>query len=299
MQDIPNYATFVRIEPIEKGWSGEKKYFIETRRGDKLLLRLADAGALGRKQLEFALMEQGYSFGVSMPRPVHVGLCQGDATAYSLFTWCDGEDAESVLPVLNEKTQYMLGVRAGEMLRTLHTIAAPKGGRAWGERFGEKVSRKIEQYRACQLKFPGDSHILRYVEENRNLLQGRPQSFQHGDYHVGNMVIDQGRHLSIIDFNRFDFGDPWEEFNRIVFSAGMSPKFATGTIDGYFGGRPPQLFFRLLAFYIASNTLSSIPWAIPFGKKEIETMQKLASDVLIWFNNMTNPVPTWYGQSAW
>lgn len=295
MQDIPNYATFVRIERIEKGWSGEEKYFVETEQGDRLLLRLTGAGELGRKQLEFALMEQGFSLGVSMPRPLHVGLCQGDALAYSLCTWCDGEDAESVLPALSAEAQYLLGIQAGEMLRLLHTIPAPQGNRTWAERFGEKVSRKVEQYQACQLKFSGDIHVLHYIEENKHLLQGRPQSFQHGDYHVGNMVIDQGCHLSIIDFNRFDFGDPWEEFNRIVFSATVSPKFATGIIDGYFGGRPPELFFQLLAFYIASNTLSSLPWAIRFGQQEIDTMQKQARDVLLWFNNMRNPVPTWYG----
>jgi len=32
------------------------------------------------------------------------------------------------------------------------------------------------------------------------------------------MVIAADNGLFIIDFNRFDFGDPWEEFNRIVFS---------------------------------------------------------------------------------
>ncbi len=285
----------MRITPIEKGWSGEEKYFVETQRGDRLLLRLADARELGRKQLEFALMEKAFSLGVSMPRPLYVGLCQGDARAYSLFTWCDGDDAASVLPSLNEKAQYLLGIQAGEMLRLLHTIPAPQGSGTWGERFSKKVSRKVEQYWSCPLRFPGDTHVLRYIEETKHLIDGRPQSFQHGDYHVGNTVIDQGYHLSIIDFNRFDFGDPWEEFNRIVFSADISPKFATGMIDGYFGGRPPCLFFQLLAFYIAVNTLSSLPWAISFGEQEIENMQRLARGVLSWFNNMSDPVPTWYG----
>lgn len=51
---------------------------------------------------------------------------------------------------------------------------------------------------------------------NYELLNGRTQSYQHGDYHVGNMIISPDNALSIIDFNRSDFGDPWEEFNRIV-----------------------------------------------------------------------------------
>jgi len=56
----------------------------------------------------------------------------------------------------------------------------------------------------------------------------------------------------------------------------------------------PMEFWRLLALYISSNTLSSLPWAIPFGDGEIETMTKQAADVLSWYDNMRNPVPTWY-----
>ena len=119
------------------------------------------------------------------------------------------------------------------------------------------------------------------------------ECFQHGDYHIGNMMIERGE-LKIIDFDRYDSGDPWEEFNRIVWSAAASPHFATGQLRGYFGGEPPLDFFKLLAFYISSNTLSSIYWAIPFGPSDIDTMMKQSQDVLRWFDNMRNPVPTWY-----
>lgn len=294
MQDIPLCDTFTLMKRIEKGWSGEEKYYVETKRGERRLLRLTDASLLGRKQLEFSLMELAFSLGVPMPRPLHVGLCNGEDSAYSLFTWCDGENSETVLPTLSEQEQYGLGIRAGEILRMLHSIPAPQGGRTWEEHFNQKINHKIEGYNACELGFAGDAHVLRYIEENRHLLESRPQSFQHGDFHVGNMIIADDRSLSIIDFNRFDFGDPWEEFNRIVFTAKASPEFARGQIDGYFEGRPPSLFFQLLALYIASNTLSALPWAVAFGTEEIETMKNQAADVLAWFDNMTNPIPTWY-----
>ena len=31
---------------------------------------------------------------------------------------------------------------------------------------------------------------FKYIAENRHLLKNRPQSYQHGDYHIGNMMID-------------------------------------------------------------------------------------------------------------
>ena len=53
-------------------------------------------------------------------------------------------------------------------------------------------------------------------------------------------------------------------------------------------------FWKLLALYISSNTLSSVPWAIPFGDEQIQVMVNQAKDVLSWYDNMKNPIPTWY-----
>ena len=118
--------------------------------------------------------------------------------------------------------------------------------------------------------------------------------YQHGDYHIGNMMIDRNGQLHVIDFNRNDYGDPWEEFNRIVWCAQKSPLFASGMVNGYFDDNVPMEFWRLLALYISSNTLSSVYWAIPFGQDEVNTMLNQAKEVLSWYDNMRNPVPTWY-----
>ena len=70
--------------------------------------------------------------------------------------------------------------------------------------------------------------------------------------------------------------------------------FAKGIVDGYFDQAVPMKFWQLLALYIANNTLSSLPWAIPFGPQEIDTMRKQAAQVLSWYDNMNDPVPSWY-----
>ena len=108
------------------------------------------------------------------------------------------------------------------------------------------------------------------------------------------MMIDRNGVLTIIDFDRDDFGDPWEEFNHIVWCAQAAPSFASGMVDGYFDGNVPLDFWKLLALYICSNTLSSLPWAIPFGDKEIQVMRQQAAQVLQWYDGMKNVVPSWY-----
>lgn len=192
----------------------------------------------------------------------------------------------------------------GEGKSAQEAVVGKKGNRAdisggkvledWETRFGRKMDRKIKSYRECPLQYEGGENFIRYIEENRHLLKGRPQGYQHGDYHIGNMMLDREGRLQVIDFNRFDFGDPWEEFNRIVWCAQASPLFASGMVNGYFDGRVPEEFWRLLALYIVSNTLSSLPWAVPFGQEEVDTMRSQAAEVLSWYDNMSRVIPSWY-----
>lgn len=278
---------------IDKGWSGDQKYYAATADGQKYFLRISPIDRLERKRREYEKMCEAAQLGIPMCLPIEFGTCEEGA--YSIQSWIDGEDAESVVMAMDAAEQYRYGLDAGRILAKLHTIPAPEAAPDWATRFNAKIDRKIAMYEACELKYEsGGDAFLSYLAQNRHFLQGRPQSYQHGDYHIGNMMIDRDGVLTIIDFDWDDFGDPWEEFNRIVWCAQAAPAFASGMVDGYFDGNVPMEFWRLLALYICSNTLGSLPWAIPFGEGEIQTMRKQAAQVLEWYDGMKNVVPTWY-----
>lgn len=286
---------FISKEPIHKGWSSDKKYCVTDESGKRYLLRISDLAEQDAKQAEFQMMQQVAALGVPICVPVEFGVCEEGV--YSLQTWIDGADAEEVIPSFPAEKQYAYGLEAGRILQKIHSIPAPADQPGWETRFNRKLDRKIENYRACPIHYEGGEVFLQYIETHRHLLKNRPQTYQHGDYHIGNMMIDAaGRQLKIIDFNRSDYGDPWEEFNRIVWCAQASPPFASGMVDGYFDGSVPGAFWELLALYIASNTLSSVSWAIPFGEGEVQIMLEQAKDVLRWYDGMKNPVPNWYSE---
>lgn len=294
MIDIKHYAMFQTIHPITKGWSSDKKYYVETTNNEKWLLRIADISEYSTKEKEFHAMKRLAEDGVPISRPIDFGICDNGKSVYSLFKWCEGEDAALVLPKLTVTEQYELGLRSGRILRQIHQLPAPSDREEWENRFRRKVDSKINKYLNCGMKIDGDDKVIAYIEANKCALQGRPQCFHHGDYHVGNMVISPEGELYVIDFSRHDYGDPWEEFNRIVWTAAVSPYFATGQLNGYFEGRPPESFFQLLAFYICSNMLGSLPWAMAIGDDEVKVMMQQAKDVMAWFDEMKNPVPSWY-----
>ena len=282
---------FISKEPIHKGWSCDEKYCVTGREGTKYLLRITpEEKSRGRKEM-FRIQEEAWTRGVPMCRPLAFGECEGGV--YTLQSWIEGEDAETAVPLLADARQYALGLEAGRILKKIHSIPVPEGCGDWESRYGAKLERKLELYRECPIHYEGGERFIEYIRENRHLLRGRPQCCQHGDYHIGNMMLEAGE-LRIIDFDRCDYGDPWEEFNRIVWTAQAAPLFASGMVNGYFDGQVPEEFWRLLALYIAGNTLSSIPWAIPFGKGDVETMLKQGREILEWYDGMERVVPSWY-----
>lgn len=283
---------FVSQEQIHKGWSGDQKYCVTDEKGKPYLLRIAAIEQYERKKKEYANMRRVAALGIPMCQPIEFGVCQEGV--YAIHSWIDGAVAEEVLPTLPGEKQYAYGLEAGRILKQIHSLRAPKEQEDWEKRFNRKMDGKIQKYSECPIKYENGQAFIDYINTNRGLLKGRPQVYQHGDYHAGNMMIDRKGQLYIIDFDREDYGDPWEEFNRIVWCAQASPRFASGMVDGYFGGNIPLEFWKLLALYISSNTLSSIYWAIPFGQSEVNTMLNQAKEILYWYDNMNQIIPLWY-----
>lgn len=286
------YIDIVEKIPIEKGWSADKKYRAITASGESYLLRITPPERINRMELQCYWMAQAAKLDIPMSIPLEDGVCAEGP--YLIQSWIDGVDAEEALPGYTQERQYAYGLEAGRILRKIHSIPAPAEIKPWDEYFNRKIDRKLAAYENCPLKYENGELLVKFVQEHRHLLRGRPQAFQHGDYHCGNMMIDSSGRLVIIDFDKCDCGDPWEEFNRIVWCARCSPSFASGRIDGYFDGQVPEEFWQLLALYVCNNCIGSLPWAIPYGDREVQVMRRQCADILSWYDHFTHIIPNWY-----
>ena len=281
---------FVSLTPIEKGWSGDRKYKAVDREGKTFLLRISPLERRVQRENLYAVMSR-LPADLSISRPLAQGICSEGI--YTLWSWVEGADAEEQITAMPESQQYHLGLEAGALLRRIHVLPAPPESEPWHQRFGRKIDRKLQQYADCPVHYEDGGQIVDFIRQNRYRIEGRPQCFQHGDYHIGNMMLEGGK-LVVIDFDRYDFGDPWEEFNRIVWCAQAAPAFAAGQLDGYFDGIPPEDFFALLALYIAVNTLSSLPWAMPFGQEQIDVFLAQEREIMDWYDGFRSTFPKWY-----
>jgi len=285
----------VKIEPVTKGWSDDKKYCIETADGRRMLLRVSDISELEHKKAEYGMMERVYGLGVLTSQPLGFGLCDNGKSCYSLSGWLDGEDAEKALPPMSETEQYALGLKAGETLRRIHTLPAPAGIAGWQERYFAVIDERIEAYRREGTPFEGSDTILGYLEKNRSLLNGRPQCFLHGDFHEGNLMVGSGGELYVIDLLDEGFGncgDPWYDFK--TFGENGNAYFSTGFVRGYFDGEPPQAFWDVLTYYIVTAALTSIVWmkyhkpeelpeTIGWNKQNAQTLSEGKSPLMKWY----------------
>lgn len=297
LSDLSKY-NIESIEPFNKGWSSDKKYIVWDTSGKNYLLRLSSIDNKDRVLTHARFLKKcGENF-IPTHNVVDYGSCLENQYYYLLLEWIDGEDVEEKISDFSKEDQYALGYQSGTLLQKIHNFdLAIQPEKSWSDRYNKKIDNKIEMYENCELKYDKGHLLIDTVEKYRNLIKDIEIVPHHGDYHVGNMLIDINSQLYIIDFDRHSHGDPWEEFNRITWCVEASHEFASGQINGYFNDHVPEDFWKLLMLYITVNSLSSLPWAISFGEKEIKTMRRGAEKLLENYDDFNRIVPSWYMES--
>lgn len=276
--------------PLHKGWSNDQK-FIVTQGKQTSLLRVLDGSKYDRKKAEMAYLSD-LNLEVNFSTPLSLSV-KKDKVHYTTAYW-EGTDLETVLMSLTPEEQIRLGHQAGRVLKQIHTQVKVEDDGSWETRYRAKIDKKIQVYRSCGIRFDHDETLIDMIGSLKSELNGRPMTFQHGDYHVGNFLLDPFGQLVILDFDRWDIGDPWEEFNRIVWCREISPLFSSAMIEAYFDFQIPSNFFDLMFLYVAVNAIGSIAWAQGFGDDEVKVMRGLIDRFDQDTDHFTHVIPNWF-----
>lgn len=296
-KDIPEHRNWAKVKPLLKGWSHDKKYYIEDKYGKKFLLRLSDISLYEKKKIEFNNIQLLTKLNVNIPIPIDFGICNEGNMVYIILTWLEGKDAIDMLTLFDKTEQYKLGLQAGKVLRKIHSIKPKHELPQWGIIFQKTIDTVIDSYKTCGYKIENEDEIIKFIRENEKYLINRPVVFQHGDYHLGNMIITPDNNIGIIDFNRSGYGDPWKEYDRYIFTWGVSTEFANGQLHGYFNNKVPDDFFRLMVLYSARNLIASIPWSLSFGEDELTTAFENVDKVNKSYDGFKSYIPNWYRET--
>lgn len=282
------------ITPVTAGWSDDQKYRITTAT-ESCLLRISPIAALPRKQDEFAQLGRIHTQSDAFPRAIACEAAPDVERCFVLYGWMDGEEAHNVLPTLPEHENHRLGVVAGRLLRQMHALPQERKIDAYSL-LRDKTAHRRREMREAGLTFPGYETMVSFLDEHLHLLRDAPTCYQHGDFHLGNMLIDAGGHLRIIDFNRSGFGNPIEDMCRLfTFTRQASPAFARGQIAGYFGTpEPPADFFAHVLCYVLTDCAFGLLWAQRFGQREIDVHFSLVHQIMADFDGLNTTRPKWF-----
>lgn len=296
---------YLYVEEIEEGYSGEQKYVLGLPGDEKRLLRIiepASDAVILRKKAEFNVLRDLRDYSDMIPDAHYFGVSEENDLCFMIVRFIEGTNAEQSLPNYSDEVQYAIGVAAGEELKKMHALKAP----AWYPGWYETKKRKNEYYlralEECTTKLRGVdlNAVVEFVESRMDLMKNVESSFQHDDYHPANIIVNKGTFSGVIDFNRYDWGDPVHDFYKIAhFSRNISVPFSVGQFDGYNRGNVSHEFWKKYSLYAAMSIVPDIVWSyrhsIRTGTAEqIERSQKTIQTILSDHESFELDVPLWY-----
>lgn len=291
---IESSKNWKSVEMVSKGWSSDKKYFVTTNIGELLLLRISDINQYDAKKKEYEIITKYSKLGISMSMPLEFGVCNEGENVYMLLSWIEGKDLEEILPDLPEKEQYLLGREAGKILKKIHSIPVEEVDIPMNTK-REKKLLQLSRYEDSQVRISNDEIAIEYVKANINLIWKETPVYMHGDFHPGNLIYKADGSIGVIDFNRWEVGDPYEEFYKLEsFGIEVSIPYCIGQIDAYFEDKILEDFWIANAVYVAQASLFSIKWAEKFGQEEIDGMVRRARVSFANFEDFRRYIPKWY-----
>lgn len=295
IKQIPLIRNCKEIIEIKKGFSSDEKFLIKMQdSNNKLLLRVFNLKELEMKKAEYSILERMQDYNVSCSQPISIGEIGN--RGYMITSYIEGKDAEDEISKYSDQEQFNIGIEAGKELRKMHQLSAPDYIPSWYSRKVEKHRKYIDAYLACEIEVNNDHKIMNFIDENIQLMKQRPNLFQHDDFHLGNIVVNNKKFVGVIDFNRYDWGDPIHEFLKIgIFSREVSIPFSIGQIRGYFNNEEPdEEFWRLYSLYLAMCVFSTVIWTLKTVPDNINEMLDKVYMLLEDHDYFSRLKPKWY-----
>ncbi|MEI5909708.1 aminoglycoside phosphotransferase family protein [Bacillus spongiae] len=291
---IPFLNGSTQVKKIEEGYSPDEKYIV-VKEENKYLLRIANITYAEKRKREFQLLKEIANRKVRSQRPIEFQVKEENQLCFLLMEYIEGVPASEAFKNCSEQIQYQIGEKAGKELYRIHQIKAPADRPIWEVSQRKKFSYYLTEYREGGIKLEKEQNILSFIKDNISLLTGRPTVLLHDDFHLGHIIIKNQEYKGIIDFNGYDYGDPYHDFyNLSLFSRRESIPFINGQINGYFSTKPNDGFWRLYSLYAAMNIIFTIVWTNKYDPNSMEDAMERINIILEDHDDFNLIQPKWY-----
>jgi len=295
MNKIPELRGYTSIHSINKGFSTDEKWRVDLLNDSKYFVRISDIRHAEHKKVAFNYMKKFKTLGVPVPSTICSIELEEENKYIEITEFTKGTDGEEILPTLSSQEQFEIGRQAGEALKIIHSIQNKSLQETWESYRIKKYNNYLKEFEKLDVKCFSLAPVIQYIDSHIHLLRNRPVHFLHDDFHPANIMVHSKKLQAVLDFDRYEWGDPIHDFHKIaLFTRNISVSFAVGQIKGYFKGNPPSHFWTLYTTYVAMVFVSDIVWSIKNTPNHIDKMVKRLNTVLIDHQNFTNSIPVWY-----
>lgn len=281
----------LEIVQIRKGFSTEQKYQV-TAAERTYLVRVSHTQSFVAKRQEFDQMKDLCDLGVQCNKPIDL-FADDKSNVIGIYSYLPGADAEDCIAALDPGTQYQIGVASGRDLKIINSVIGTT--RDWKERKWAKHERYVREYIKQNYRFEEDEKVLKFIATHYGPDDSGSDRLQHDDFHLGNIIVNNGQYAGVLDFNRYDWGDPLHEFVKLEwFSWPISPEYSLGQVAGYFAKAViDDTDCEQIAVYVAMSIVSSIVWTLKFWPDTWMKIEPQIRTILHHYNFFDSIRPQW------
>lgn len=208
-EQFPEYAHFP-ITAVTKQGHDNRTY----RLGNNLLIRMptAESYALKVHKEQTLLPQLSPHLSIKIPVPVHIGQpSKNYPYPFSIYQWLEGTSIN--LTTIDHQALEQLAIDLATFLKELQSIKnvqglAPGQHNWWRGDHVSVYDKQARQQLALLANIMDNAKALDVWERACHTQWNNPPVWIHGDFAIGNMLVQQGKLTAIIDFGGMAMGDP-------------------------------------------------------------------------------------------
>lgn len=290
---VSSLKGYSSVKIIENGYSPDKKYMVTIGK-NKYFIRLSDLKYDEKRSFEFSLLKELEKYDVQTHKAIEYTVVNEANLSVMVLSYIEGKPASEIITDLSDTEQLTLGFAAGKELRKIHQLNVHKSIN-WEEVQTKKFRYYLNEYKKDSFHVTKEHKIINFIESNLHLLKHRPITLLHDDFHLGHIITLNSVFNGVIDFNGYDFGDPYHDFyNLSLFSRRLSIPYCIGQIKNYFSNEPDDTFWRLYALYAAMNIFSTIVWTKEYDEQSFDDALERIDFILQDHDYFNFDKPLWY-----
>jgi aminoglycoside phosphotransferase (APT) family kinase protein len=195
----------VREATLLPGGASKEAWAVEVD-GQQLLLRRALAGVIHQMTLpleqEFRVLQAAFEAGVKVPRPVAYYPDLGGREAFAM----ERVRGETIGRRIVRRPPPGLALQLAEELAKVHGIARERVPFLIA---GDPVERMAGELATVDEPHPAIEYGLAWLRERRP--DPLPDVVCHGDFRIGNVAVDEGGVVALLDWEFAHLGDPRDD----------------------------------------------------------------------------------------